>query len=124
MSKPDITLEPSKGVISEMSARIYSAHIIRGDVRDGDEAQWMERSIREAIRIAKTVDASTETEDMPIGVESPSTPRPEAPAPRTPAKPSTRASSQGDSAEESGLSAVIEEVLSAEDAPEYKTRDR
>ena len=64
MSKPAITLEPSKGVVSEMAAQIYSAYIIRGDVQEGEEDQYMERSIREAVRIAKTVERSVETEDV------------------------------------------------------------
>lgn len=65
MAKPDVTLEPSKGVVSRMAAQIYAAYIARGVVKDGEEASWMERSIREAVRIAKTVAASVESEDEP-----------------------------------------------------------
>jgi len=63
MTKPDVTLEPSKGVVSQMAARIYAAYIARGAVKDGEEAKWMQRSIREAVRIARTVDASIESDD-------------------------------------------------------------
>ena len=69
MAKPDITLEPRKGVISEMAARIYSAYIIRGEIKEGEENQYMERSIREAVRIAKTVQRSVETEHAPTAGE-------------------------------------------------------
>jgi hypothetical protein len=65
MTKPDITLEPSKGVVSQMAAQIYSAYITRGVVEQGEEANWMERSIREAVRIARTVDVSTESDEGP-----------------------------------------------------------
>lgn len=65
MPKPDITLEPSKGVVAQMAARIYAAYIARGAVSEGEESQWMQRSIREAVRIARTVDASIESEDEP-----------------------------------------------------------
>jgi len=110
MTKPDITLERSKGVVSEMAAGIYSAHIVRGDVRDGEETKWIERSIREAVRIAKTVDASIETDDTSVEGEASSTPGGEAPAPRV----------EG-STEKSELDAVIEEALSGEAPPTYGT---
>ena len=61
MPKPGITLDPSKAVISQMAAQIYAAYIIHGVVKDEERVSWMERSIREAVRIAKTVDASIET---------------------------------------------------------------
>jgi len=65
MTKPDITLEPSKGVVAGMAAQIYAAYIARGAVKDGEESSWMQRSIREAVRIARTVEASTESENEP-----------------------------------------------------------
>jgi len=65
MTKPDITLERSKGVVSQMAAQIYAAYIARGALKDGEEANWMQRSIREAVRIAKTVAASVESDDEP-----------------------------------------------------------
>jgi len=112
MTKPDITLEPSKGVISEMAARIYSAYIVRGEVRDGEETKWMERSIREAVRIAKTVEASIETDDAPAGAENPHASDGEMPAP----------SGEG-SAEKSELDGVIDEALSGKDVPTRKSKD-
>jgi hypothetical protein len=64
MSKPDITLQPSKGIISEAAARIYAGYVAAGRVKDEDAETWIKRSIREAIVIAKTVDASIESHDM------------------------------------------------------------
>jgi hypothetical protein len=46
-----------------MAAQIYAAHIIHGEVTDEEKISWMERSIREAVRIAKTVEASIATHD-------------------------------------------------------------
>jgi|GEM_PF-657106 len=63
MSKPDITLQPSKGIISEAAARIYAGYIAAGLVKDEDVSAWIKRSIREAIIIAKTVNASIESHD-------------------------------------------------------------
>jgi hypothetical protein len=126
MTKPDITLEPSKGVISEMAARIYSAYIVRGEVRDGEETKWMERSIREAVRIAKTVEASIETDDAPAGAEDSPTLGGEKPAPRasaTAARDSRPAPSGEGSAEHSELDGVIDEALSGKEVPTRKSKD-
>ena len=117
--KPEITLEPSKGVISEMAARIYSAYIVHGEVRDGEETKWMERSIREAVRIAKTVEASIETDDAPADAEDSPAPR----APATAASDSTPTPSEEGSAPRSELETVIADALSEKDAPTYKTKD-
>ena len=63
MSKPDITLQPSKGIILEAAARIYAGYIAAGLVKDGEVKSWIKRSIQEAIVIAKTVDASIDSHD-------------------------------------------------------------
>jgi hypothetical protein len=62
MSKPDVTLQPSKGVITQAAAQIYAAYIIDGRLQDNDADQWIKRSIREAIMIARTVDASVQSD--------------------------------------------------------------
>jgi len=63
MSKPAITLEPTKGVISEAAARIYAAYVAAGRVKDDDVESWIKRSIREAVAIARTIDTSIESRD-------------------------------------------------------------
>ncbi len=63
MSKPDITLQPSKGIILEAAARIYAGYIAAGLVKDEEVKPWIQRSIREAIVIARTVDASIDSHD-------------------------------------------------------------
>ena len=61
MSKSKIAhlrLQHSESVVVQAAAQIYAAYIAAGRVADGQEASWMERSIREAIRIAKAADAA------------------------------------------------------------------
>lgn len=60
MAKGKIThlkLQHSESVVVQAAAQIYAAYIAAGRVPEGDEASWMERSIREAIRIARATDA-------------------------------------------------------------------
>ena len=123
MAKTDITLEPSKGVISEMAAHIYSAYIIRGEMNAGEEDQFMERSIREALRIAKTVDRSVETEDASTGrVDAPDSTG-ETPSPRAPTTYATQPPPSGEpSAKKSELDAVIDEALAGQDVPARKLK--
>lgn len=71
MTKPDITLEHSKAVVCDMASRIFAAYIVRGEVKDGEESNWMERSIREAVKIAKTINASIESEKTPYQMKKP-----------------------------------------------------
>ena len=52
-----LTLQQSEGFVIQAAAQIYAAYITTGQVVDGQEAEWMKRSIREAIQIAKTTDS-------------------------------------------------------------------
>jgi hypothetical protein len=61
MAKSRIThlkLQHSESVVVQAAAQIYAAYINAGRVPEGDESKWMERSIREAIRIARATDAA------------------------------------------------------------------
>jgi hypothetical protein len=70
MSKPDVTLQPSKGVITQAAAQIYAAYIAAGRLQDDATDPWIKRSIREAITIARTVDASVQSdEELPADGE-------------------------------------------------------
>ena len=62
MAKAYIKLQPSEAVIVGAAAQIYAAYVIAGRAEEGDETQWMERSIREAISIAKTVDSNVQAD--------------------------------------------------------------
>lgn len=58
MAKPNLTLQPSKGVVTEAAARVYAAYIAAGRVKDEDTEDWIKRSIREVFLLARTVDSS------------------------------------------------------------------
>ena len=56
MGKKHFKLQHSESVVIQAAAQIYAAYIASGRVSDGEESQWMERSIREAILIAQATD--------------------------------------------------------------------
>ena len=64
MTKPEITLEPSKGVVSAAASRIFAAYVVAGRVGDDDVDSWIKRSIREAVAIARIIDTSIESHDV------------------------------------------------------------
>jgi hypothetical protein len=67
MTRPDVTLQPSKGVITQAAAQIFAAYVSAGCVHpDDDSDEWIRRSIRESIKIARTIDASVlSDEELP-----------------------------------------------------------
>ena len=56
MAKTYLRLQQSEGYIIQAAAQIYAAHVASGRIEAGQEDACMEKSIRDAIRIAKTVD--------------------------------------------------------------------
>ena len=58
MTKSHLRLQPSESVVAQAAARIYAAYISADRVPEGSQDEWIERSIREAIRIAEAVDAA------------------------------------------------------------------
>ena len=64
--QPYLKLEQTEGVVTQVAGQIYAAYIAAGKVKDGTEDEWMTRSIREAIRIARTVDDTIQA-DKEIG---------------------------------------------------------
>lgn len=62
MTKPDVTLQPSKATLAQASAQIYAAYLSCGKVPEGAEEEYIKRSIREAITIASTIDASVHSD--------------------------------------------------------------
>lgn len=51
-----LKLQHSESVVLGAAAQIYAAYISSGKVIDGEEDQWMSRSIKEAIRLAVATD--------------------------------------------------------------------
>ena len=62
MSKPKISLQPSEAVVVQAAAAIYAAHIASGKVVQGKEHEWIERSIRDAIKIARDTDEAVHSD--------------------------------------------------------------
>ncbi len=62
MEKPYLKLEFSEGIVVQVAGQIYAAYIAAGRVTEGTEKEWMNRSIREALRIARTVDESLQSD--------------------------------------------------------------
>ena len=56
MSKPYLRLQSSETVVVQAASQIYAAYIAAGRVTEGTEDQWMNRSIKEAVRLAIQVD--------------------------------------------------------------------
>jgi hypothetical protein len=56
MAKSYLTLQDTEGYVVIAAAQIYAAMIQTGQASAGDEDQAMQRAIRDAIRIAKSVD--------------------------------------------------------------------
>ena len=86
----------------------------------------MERSIREAVRIAKTVKASIETDDSPAADKEMSSPNADTLKTSTGTSASSDiapSSKDTDTTANSDLNAVIDEALSGEETPTYKTKD-
>mgnify|MGYP001027537209 CR=1 FL=1 len=68
IDKPvSLKLQHSESVVLQVAAQLYSAYVIAGRVGEGDEAAWMERSIRDAISLAEATDAAVISDDEIAG---------------------------------------------------------
>lgn len=56
MERVPLSLQPSEAVVARAAAVIYAAYITTGRVAAGQEEEWMRRSVREALWIARTTD--------------------------------------------------------------------
>jgi hypothetical protein len=56
MNKAKISLQASEGLVFQAAARIYAAFVAADRVRDGEEQQWIERAIRDAIQLAQSTE--------------------------------------------------------------------
>ncbi len=58
MAKVYLTLQQSEGYVILAASQIYAAYIAAGRVEDGKEAPFIEKAIRDAMRIARTVETN------------------------------------------------------------------
>ena len=56
MAKKHIKLQRTEGVIVQAAAQIYAAYITHGQVSEENRGEWMKKSMREAIALAKGID--------------------------------------------------------------------
>jgi hypothetical protein len=63
MTKHRVDLQPSEAVVAQSAAMIYAAYITDGRVAEGEEQKWIERSIREAIQIARLTDEAVHSDN-------------------------------------------------------------
>lgn len=63
MARQHLTLQASEAVVVQAAAQIYAAYQASGRVPEGEESRWMERSIREAILMARAVDDAVISDD-------------------------------------------------------------
>lgn len=57
-----LRLDVSEGIVVQVAGQIYAAYIAAGRVPESEEKLWMERSIREAIQIAQTVENAVQSD--------------------------------------------------------------
>ena len=62
MAKSFITLQQTEGFIVQAAAQIYAARIAGGNLDESQESACMQKAIKDAIRIAKTVDSAVQAE--------------------------------------------------------------
>lgn len=62
MGKPYIALQPSEGIIVQAAATIYAGYLAAGRVNEGSEADWLSRSIKDAIRLAQATDDNVQSD--------------------------------------------------------------
>ena len=65
MAKAYLKLQKSEAVVIQCATQIYAAYIAAGRVGDGQEAEFMQKAIRDAIRIAKATDEAVISDDEP-----------------------------------------------------------
>ena len=61
--KTHLRLQHSEGIVVHAASRIYAAYIAAGQVTNGNEDQWISRSIEEALQLAVQTDDRIESDD-------------------------------------------------------------
>ncbi len=62
MAKPKLSLQPSEAVVVQAAAAIHAAYLSSGRVTDGQEKSWIERSLREALLLARLADEAIQSD--------------------------------------------------------------
>ena len=62
MDKPVLSLQPSEVALLGAAAQIFSAYIISGHVTGGNESDMMDRSLSEALKMAKRLEEMVQSD--------------------------------------------------------------
>ena len=62
MANPYINLQPSEAVLVQAAATIYAGYLTSGRVEEGNEGDWLKRSIQDAVRIARITDDNVDAD--------------------------------------------------------------
>lgn len=64
MMRTNVTLQPSKRIVTLSAAQIYAAYVAAGHVQpEASRKKWIERSVREAVAIAQYVEHTVQSDD-------------------------------------------------------------
>ncbi len=63
MEKTYLKLQPSESVVVHAAAAIYSGYLAAGKVSNGQESAFIEKSVKEAVQIAISVDKTIQSDD-------------------------------------------------------------
>jgi hypothetical protein len=58
MAKNYLELQKSEGIVVQAAAQIYAGYLAAGRVAEGQETEYIKRSIRDAIQIAVITDSA------------------------------------------------------------------
>jgi hypothetical protein len=56
VKKVTLSLQPSEAIVARSAANIYAAYVASGRVPEGQEREWIDRALRDAILIAQLAD--------------------------------------------------------------------
>ena len=62
MAKPVLSLQPSEIAVFSAGAQIFSAYIASGHVTGGNESDMMDRSLSEALKMAKRLEEMVQSD--------------------------------------------------------------
>ncbi|MGZ8921103.1 MAG: hypothetical protein ACXW3L_08970 [Limisphaerales bacterium] len=62
MQRTKISFQASESAVFTVAGQIYSAYIANGKITPGEERKWMERSLREAIQLAKLTEEQVQSD--------------------------------------------------------------
>lgn len=63
MSKHYLRLQHSESIVAQTATQIYATYLAAGRIPEGEQDKWIERSVSEAIQIAKLTDEQVISDD-------------------------------------------------------------